>query len=138
VITLMCSEAGWPKPKYAAWLVALTEFVGGALLLVGFLSRVWGLGLAITMGCAFYLVAIGQLSVHASNPFLFAENIGSYQTVVTQLGLFVLAFGILLTGAGPVSLDRLLFGARGKKHLETGLAEEGVLGQGSSGGGRPV
>ena len=26
-----------------------------------------------------------------------------------QLGLFVLAFGVFLTGAGPISLDRVLF-----------------------------
>ena len=121
-ITLLCYGAGWTHdsvslPVILAWMAALTELVGGAMLLLGLLSRIWALGLAGAMGVAFYLVSMGKYGVHTQSPFEFAQNIGHYNTVCAQLGLGVLAFGIVLTGAGPLSLDRVLFG-RGRAKPE--------------------
>ena len=99
----------WPKPIALAWIAALTELVGGALILIGLFSRVWGLGLAIAMGVAFYLTtipALGEVSLWSMLP---EENYLAFNTMFAQLGLFVLAFGVFLTGAGPLSLDRALF-----------------------------
>ena len=110
-ITLMVDAVDWPYPVWMARIAAFTELVGGALLLVGLFSRIWGLGLAIAMGVAFYLVSMGINEVHTMDPFTFAENIGAFNTLYSQAGLFVLAFGIFLTGPGPLSLDRLLFAA---------------------------
>ncbi|TVQ53820.1 MAG: DoxX family protein [Phycisphaerales bacterium] len=110
-ITLMVDSAEWPYPVWMARIAAFTELVGGALLLVGLFSRIWGLGLAIAMGVAFYLVSMGVNQVHTMDPFTFAENIGAFNTLYSQAGLFVLAFGIFLTGPGPLSMDRLLFAA---------------------------
>lgn len=118
-ITLMLDAAGLPYPKVGAWIAALTELIGGGLLLVGFFSRIWGLGLAITMGMAFYLTtmqgdpAAGVPPVFSVVPWTYAENTGAFNTMFSQLGLGVLALGILLTGPGPISLDRLFFGKRG-------------------------
>jgi uncharacterized membrane protein YphA (DoxX/SURF4 family) len=111
-ITLYCDGAGWPMPKFSAWLAALTELLGGALLLIGFLSRVWGLGLAITMASAFYLVTVGQFGVLSTSPFTFARELGQYNAMVAQLALLVLALGVTLTGPGPLSLDRFIFRSR--------------------------
>ena len=104
--------------KYGAWLAALTEFVGGLLILIGFLSRVWGLGLAITMGMAFYLTTMKSYGfiLDEPNPLVFTQNTPHAQGLAAQLGLFVLAFGLFLTGPGPLSLDRLLFGRRSSKN----------------------
>ena len=108
-VTLLCHGAGWPAPHRLALLAAITEFVGGLLLLVGFLSRVWGFGLAISMGVAFYLLSMRLNGVISMSPFAFAADIARFNALFAQLGLFVLAFGVFLTGPGPLSLDRILF-----------------------------
>ncbi len=109
-ITLMLDKAGWPAPVWMARLAALTELIGGGLLLVGLFSRVWGLGLAIAMGVAFYLTSLPAL-LGAGNLFtgLFNLPMDVFTGMFAQLALFVLAFGVFLTGAGPISLDRALF-----------------------------
>ena len=98
---------------YGAWLAAVTEFAGGILLLLGLLSRLWGLGLAFAMGMAVYLTTWD--AVTSTRPDLFAENLGDYNRLFAQLGLGLLAFGIFLTGPGPLSLDRLIGGPPKKK-----------------------
>jgi uncharacterized membrane protein YphA (DoxX/SURF4 family) len=112
-ITLMCHAQRWPSPTSLAWAAALTELIGGGLILVGFLSRLWGLGLAITMGVAFYLVSMQVYGVLGMSPLVYATDVARFNTTFNQLALFVLAVGVLLTGPGPASVDRLLFG-RGK------------------------
>ena len=112
-ITLKCQAQGWPSPTSLAWAAALTELIGGALLLLGFLSRLWGLALAGTMCVAFYLESMIVGHVHTMSPFIYAPEIARFNTTFAQLGLCVLAFGVMCTGPGPVSVDRLLF-RRGK------------------------
>ncbi len=104
-ITLMLDKAGWPAPVWMARLAAFTELVGGGLLFVGLFSRFWGLGLAIAMGVAFYLTSWNVLL----DSHLFGLKVPEFNRMFTQTGLFVLAFGVFLTGAGPISLDRALF-----------------------------
>jgi uncharacterized membrane protein YphA (DoxX/SURF4 family) len=95
-------------------MAAMTELVAGALLAIGLFSRLWGLALAVVMGVAFYLTSWPALV--AVNYSLFAlaadPNPLALAGLSLQSALFVLAFGIFLTGPGPVSLDRLLFGGR--------------------------
>lgn len=112
-VTLMVDNAGWPadsplSPKLLGVIAAVTEMVGGAMLLVGLFSRLWALGLAFTMGVAFYLTSFSAIAA-TPMPFDFVQNMGAFQSAALQLALFALAFGVLLTGAGGLSLDRLLF-----------------------------
>ncbi len=109
-ISLKMDEAKLPYPLWGARIAALTEFAGGILLLFGFLSRIWGLGLAFAMGVAFYIVTMGDNNVCSMWPWTFAENIGAFNTMYSQLGLGLLALGIFLTGPGPLSIDCILFG----------------------------
>jgi len=120
-VALLVDAAGWPYPVVAAWLAGLTELIGGALLLVGLLSRVWGLGLCIAMGVAFYLVTLdgagnpplgNNLLSMSRLPFEFATNTSAYNTMFSQLGLFFCALLILMVGPGPLSLDRIILGRR--------------------------
>jgi uncharacterized membrane protein YphA (DoxX/SURF4 family) len=107
-IALMLDAAGWPdklKPGWMAWAAAGAECVGGALILIGLFSRVWGLSLAVTMGFAFWLTSMGPVADYG----IFALPIPDFNRVFAQVGLFVLAAGVLMTGAGGVSLDRALF-----------------------------
>ncbi len=111
-ITLRCNENSWKYPWLWAHAAAITEFIGGGLLLVGFLSRLWGLGLAITMGVAFYMVSIGINGFSLYPPgdlFAFAADTAKFNTLMSQLGLGVLALAVMLTGPGPLSIDRVLF-----------------------------
>jgi uncharacterized membrane protein YphA (DoxX/SURF4 family) len=137
-VTLLCQQAGWGKySPYLAWLAAVTEFGGGILILVGFLSRIWGLGLAITMGTAIYLTT--WTSYIDTGPFAVAQGGDGYllfNHVFTQLGLGLLALGIFLTGPGPLSLDRLVFGKRGGRAGEVVEASPVVSAMMSSGAAR--
>jgi uncharacterized membrane protein YphA (DoxX/SURF4 family) len=81
------------------------EALGGALILVGLFSRVWGLGLAVTMGFAFWLTSVAAVGEYG----FFSLPIPEFNRAFAQLGLFVLAVSVLLTGAGGMSLDRALF-----------------------------
>lgn len=127
-ITLMCHANNWPMPTLMAYMAGVTELLGGALVLVGFLTRIWALGLAFTMVVAFYFVSVGYNNVFGDNPFDFALEKGpEFNTAIVQLALFVLSFGLVMTGAGAVSLDRMLFGGgRRKKKSELEIEYEDV------------
>jgi uncharacterized membrane protein YphA (DoxX/SURF4 family) len=117
-VSLLMKRGSLPYPVAGGWVAAIIEFAGGILLLLGLLSRVWGLGLTITMGTAFYLTTMQGVAgpaVFSVWPWEFARESLAFSTMYTQLGLGVLAFGIFLTGPGPFSLDRLLFGGRKKE-----------------------
>lgn len=104
-VTLTVDKFGLPYQVAQAWLAALTEFLGGILILVGFLSRLCGLGLAGVMAMAFYMTSLDNLGTYFS-----MKDIGQFNMLFCQLGLFVLAFGVFLTGPGRLSVDRMLFG----------------------------
>ncbi len=94
------------KPGWAAWAAAGVELGGGALILIGLVSRVWGLGLATIMGVAFYLTSMGVIvQYRVMQPLPLAE----FNQVFTQIALFALAMSIALTGAGRLSIDGLIF-----------------------------
>jgi putative oxidoreductase len=86
---------GVPAPMLAAILVAFFEFGGGALLIVGFLTRIWAAGLAFAM-----LIAVTM--VHLNNG-MFGE--GGYQWALL---LMACSLALLIEGAGKASLDRKL------------------------------
>lgn len=109
-ITLMLHAKQWPRPVLMAWMAAMTELVAGALLAIGLFSRLWGFALACVMGVAFYLTSWPALVAVGFRPL--AMDPAQFSTTMLQSALFVLSFGVFLTGAGPLSLDRLLFGGR--------------------------
>jgi uncharacterized membrane protein YphA (DoxX/SURF4 family) len=111
--------------KVMCWVAALTEFLGGALVLVGFLTRVWSLALAGTMATAMLLTTIGPAVLSGVGflgflpaPMLEEQSrwVGAWTPLLFQLVLMLMALGVALSGPGAVSIDRLLFrsgGARG-------------------------
>ena len=101
-----------PWAVWLAWAAACTELVGGFLILIGFFSRIWGLGLATTMGFAFWLTSWPALVAAGGWDVLLklAADGSTFSTMCLQLSLFVLAFGIFLTGPGAASLDHIVFG----------------------------
>lgn len=119
-LTIMLHNVGHPYPQVFAWLAMTTEIVGGALLFVGLFSRVWGLGLAVAMGYAFYFTVLpeihGAADPTAGNPLtsflsgLQSVDFGVQKSAFFQLSLFVAAWCVFIGGPGAASLDRLIFG----------------------------
>ncbi len=79
-----------------ATLAGSAEFFGGLFLVVGLLVRPAGLVLAVTM-----LVAI--FTVHLDNGLFMSNNGYEY-----ALALMVASLGLVLRGAGSLSLDAVL------------------------------
>ena len=89
---------GVPLPEFFAWAVTLLEVVGGAFIIIGLLSRITALLLAIDMVVAILLVTIdiGFLSSTGKS--------GAELNLLLIAGLMV----ILLGGPGSISVDRAL------------------------------
>jgi len=87
------------------WLAAaaVSELVGGLLLVLGFLTRVGAFFIACTM-----LTAI--VGIHWSGGF-FAANRG-YEYPLTLLGM---AVALMVSGGGQASIDKGLSGGRGRR-----------------------
>lgn len=113
LLAFTVSAAGLPAPRLTAWLVGIIEFLGGGLILIGLFSRLCALGLAAVMAGAIYTTSLAALQAH---PYIFGMPAEAKEMFTVQIALFVLAFGVLLTGPGGLSLDHALFGGRSKAH----------------------
>ena len=92
---------GLGLPNFMAYLVVGAEFVGGILVVIGFLTRLAALAILVDM-----LVAI--FKVHLSHG-LFASN-GGFEF---PMACAAIAFALVFTGAGPIAID-WLWGSKGR------------------------
>ena len=92
----MLGKLGIEPSHLWAWVVSITEFVGGVCLFFGFLTRFWAAGLVIDM-------AVAVVKVHLVNGFFVGKN-----GVELPLTFGVIALVILLTGPGSMSMDRAI------------------------------
>jgi putative oxidoreductase len=94
------AHMGMPAP--VAFLIICTEFFGGLGLIVGLLTRIAALGIAVEMVGAIFLV-------HLPNGF-FMNWMGTQKGEGFEYHLLVIAIGaaLFLRGAGAFSLDRAL------------------------------
>lgn len=86
-------QANIPLAGVMAWVVALLETVGPALLVLGLGTRVIGLALAFTMAVATKTVKIDMLKTKFSGGWEFEFILG------------VAALALAFTGAGALSID---------------------------------
>jgi len=98
-------QMGVPAPTLSAYYAAFAELVGGAALILGILTPIAGVLLALDMFGAF-------LFVHASHG-VFASD-GGWE-LVAALGLFALTLAVV--GPGRFSLDRLIRTPKGEPAL---------------------
>ena len=95
----LLAELGVPAPTVMGYVVTYTELVGGALLVVGLLSRLAALALTVDL-----VVAIALVKVNVG--LIAGHGMGAG----AELDLAYIAgfLAILLGGPGRFSLDRLI------------------------------
>jgi len=108
------------NPVRIAWAIAVTEVVAGILLLLGFLTRLAALAVGGIMVGAIWMTEIGPpiLDGSASLGFLPPHDpfdTGGWKNLLWQVALLLTSLGVLFSGAGFLSLDRLVFGPIGSK-----------------------
>ena len=86
---------GVPLPMAGAFLVAFFETFGGAMLIIGLLTRFWSAGLAFAM-----LIAVVLVHLDAG---MFGE--GGYQWALL---LMACSLALMFEGAGNASVDKKL------------------------------
>ena len=107
---ILIEATGLGSPLLFAWLVVLVQIVGGSLLLLGLLSRVWALGLCVITAGNFVMLTMPTI---CATPMMFFSPSGDQVIQIlgaSQLGLFGCSLLILFCGPGAFSMDRLLFG----------------------------
>jgi putative oxidoreductase len=82
-------------PAWLGYLSAFTEFLGGILLIAGFLTRI-----AATAVCIDMCVAVAKVHWHNG-----LTGQGGFEF---PLSLAAIAFALIFTGAGPISVDWLM------------------------------
>jgi putative oxidoreductase len=104
-VTAFFTTLGIPLPAFNAGLVAWVELIGGALLLIGLLSRLAALPLIVTMVVA--LLTAKASEIHGLSDLFFQ----------IEWAYVVLLVWIAIDGPGRVSLDYWLRARRGtSKH----------------------
>jgi putative oxidoreductase len=94
------AKLGIPAPGLLAPLAGLIEVVCGAMLIVGFLTRLATIPLIITMLTAMF--SIGGRIYHASGFWAMAHE------TRTDYAMLLSCLFLLAVGAGPISIDRML------------------------------
>jgi len=89
------TSMGIAVPKISALVVAVVEFVGGILLLLGIITRWTSLAILFEMFVAFFMV-------HLKNGFFVSK--GGYEYVIIILAALVVIF---INGAGKISLGKM-------------------------------
>ena len=91
-------------PPALTVLAALTEFLGGIALIVGFLGRPAALGLIVVM-----LVAIAK--VHSANGFFVNWSLqpGKGHGFEMNFALIAMAVAVVIAGTGMLSIDRVIY-----------------------------
>lgn len=93
------ASIGIPAASLVAWIVMIVELVGGILLIIGFLTQIVGILLALDMLGAIIFAYIGRGAPFIENGAISWEK---------ELVFGVAALGIALTGAGAWAVDDML------------------------------
>ena len=84
------TQMGFPAPEVFAWAAALSEFLGGLFIIIGFLTRPAAFFVFFTMSVAAFIT-------HSTDPLDVKE---------LALAYWVMASALILTGPGKFSIDR--------------------------------
>ncbi len=90
-------------PAWLVYLSAFTEFLGGIAMILGLLTRFFGIAITINM-------AVAVIGVHLKNGML---GQGGYEYA---LSLGIMALAVTFAGPGLFSLDHVLFHRKAAKN----------------------
>jgi len=93
------AQMGVPLPQVAGPAIACVELIGGAALILGAFTRVFGIALACDM--------VGAIAMVRAKGGFFAPN-----GIELELALFCTAVALAIAGAGQYSIDATLTGRR--------------------------
>jgi uncharacterized membrane protein YphA (DoxX/SURF4 family) len=107
-------SVGIPLPEVSAFIVAFVELVGGIGLILGIFTRYWALLLSIVMIVAILTVKLqaGLIALPCKDQVeLLGQPLERCLQTGSELDLALLAgaLALLLTGPGPLSLERAIF-----------------------------
>jgi uncharacterized membrane protein YphA (DoxX/SURF4 family) len=110
--------AGGNAPVVLAWTGALVAIVGGSMMLVGLLTRLWAAVLMLSMIVVLWLAQLGPaiqtgqttMGIFPDRPLF---NPAEWHGVIWPFSLFMAAMTLVLAGPGAYSLDRAIFGKGG-------------------------
>jgi|GEM_PF-2592420 len=122
-------------PVWAAYACTAIELVGGALILVGGLTRLSAFGIASVMMVAMWLTVIGPAIASGNTHlgFLPADAparatllMGDFSMFQLQFLCLMMSLALVFLGSGALGIDNVLFGkgSGGKKPRPAPAAEE--------------
>lgn len=91
-VAAMTGQLNFMPALFWAWVLSISEAVGGAFLILGILPRISAAAIAVIM-----LVAI--LKVHASKGFFMMQGGFEYQMLILAVSIF-----LMMAGAGRFSI----------------------------------
>lgn len=112
-LALTLHQAGLASPQAStgiAWAVALVQLIGGGLLVIGLLTRLWATLAIIVLGGLFWYQSVQSGGMFDMNPLHWADSRQSFTLLYAQLGGIVLGLTLLRSGGGRLSMDQFLFG----------------------------
>ena len=92
---------GIPLPGIMAWVVALTEFVGGIMVLVGTKARIPNILLAIIMVVAILTTKLGDFDISSAG-------------FRVDLLMLLITSSLVIMGSGKYSVDEMFFNKGGQ------------------------
>lgn len=98
-------QMGVPLPQVAGILIIILELVGGLAMVFGLLTVIVGICYAAAMATAIWYVHLANGFFVAANGYEFAGLTG------------VVALVLAISGAGRISLDRAIFGAKRRRRI---------------------
>lgn len=106
------------RPVYAAWAAALTEIIAGFFVLLGLVTRLSAISLAVVIATALWLTQIGPAVQSGNTRFGFLPAYpafgGEWQTFFMQYAMLMTALALAFAGPGLAGLDRAVFRSRSR------------------------
>ncbi len=108
---LSLHEAGLGERSMAvAWGMALVQLVGGAMLVLGLLTRLWATTAVLVLGLSFWAISVKAQGLFDMSPTAWSRHPAAFHGMYVQLFGVLAGLMLLRGGPGRWSLDHFLFG----------------------------
>lgn len=110
------AKLGFPLPAAFAWAAALSEFLGGLLVVLGLFTRVGAALAAFTMFVAAFLQhhAFSRLLVNLRLRYVSEDTLKAWGNPELALMYLAVLLAVLIMGPGRIAFDSVM-GRRGRR-----------------------